>query len=1091
MKNKDWKFGSVRFFIFLILSFLCFSFSLTAESGVNNSSENTTAVSNSVSEKNVRVGCLGAPFFITDKNGNMSGYAYDYLQDVAAYTGWSYSYVSGTWPELFEMLCNGEIDILANVSKMPGNNARFLFSKYPIGAVNYYVFKNVGEEKIDPLNYSSLNGKKVGLIENSFEEYLFGSWCKTNKISCSVLKCSSDYDLVHKMAFGEIDAIVGMDNYDWVAVDAAFSIGLSNFYVAFANGKSGLKEEFDAAHYNLLRINKYYNQDLNRKYLSATVNSSLSLAEFDWLNEHGAINVGYLEKEMAFCGVNEKTGDVDGLLKDYLNAAAFCFSNSNIDFNVTSFSSIQEMFAALKSRKIDCVFPVYTDRSFAEKNGFHASSFLFKSALVGATVKRAFNEYDKNTVVVCKNDLNLKQFIEVKYPDWDVLEVNSYKDCEKAVSSGDADLMLLSSYQLEHKIDAKRYSIVSLSKDIKMGFVVNRGDSQLLSVLNHSIALIPESTINASLSYYSSHDHKTTFGEFIKDNLLGTLVVLVVVIWSLIIVFLFVRKFVVAEQKTSSLNEELQKNLHKINENYQVIRSLGQTYTSSFYIDMKTDTFIMLNSCYKEISSQIGVRGFAQEKLNHMCNYMIAPENDMEKVKAFVDLSTLNERLKNKQYLTVQYLGLISGWVEGYMIAGDRDEFGNLNHVIWAMRDINEQKKAELEQKDALKLAVSNAESANRAKTVFLNSMSHDIRTPMNAIIGFTTLAYTHMDNKELLSDYLTKINISSNHLLSLINDVLDMSKIESGKVKFDDKVIHLPDVMNDLRTISTSEAEKKNIQFVIEYKTKNDNIYCDKLRLNQVLLNLISNAMKYTDNGGIVSLTVSQKRSVRRGYGLYEFRIKDNGIGMSSAFMKNLFKPFERERTVTASGVQGTGLGLSITKNLIDMMGGTIDVESKSGEGTTVIVCISFKICAEPIVPEPVTVKKLEKRDFTGKRLLLVEDNVLNQEIAAAILKESGFDVDIAEDGDIAVEIMRKASPEKYDLILMDIQMPKMDGYTATREIRTLSNPQIANIPIVAMTANAFDSDKVKAIKAGMNAHVAKPIDIDLLLNTLNTYIK
>ena len=521
--------------------------------------------------------------------------------------------------------------------------------------------------------------------------------------------------------------------------------------------------------------------------------------------------------------------------------------------------------------------------------------------------------------------------------------------------------------------------------------------------------------------------------------------------------------------------------------------------------------------------------------------------------------------------------------------------------------------------------ALAQAQYANKAKTTFLNNMSHDIRTPMNAIIGFTSLAATHLDNKEQIRNYLGKIMTSGNHLLSLITDVLDMSRIESGKVKIEEKETSLPEIMHDLKTIVQADVKAKQLEFYIDtLDVTNETIVCDKLRLNQVLLNILSNAMKYTKPGGMVSVRVIQKADAPDGYATYEFHIKDTGIGMSPEFLKHVFEPFEREQTSTVSGIQGTGLGLAITKNIVDMMNGTITVESEVGKGSEFTVTFKFRITESPvesqrleqlenlralvvdddvntcmsvskmlsiigmrpdwttlgneavirtqfaleqnepysayivdwIMPDmngielvrrirrvvgdstPVIIltaydwtdieqeareagvtafcskplflselrnilsapyKQQQSADtvvqpelrFDGKKILLVEDNELNQEIAQTILEGAGFIIDTADDGSIAVEKVKKNPVGTYDLILMDVQMPIMNGYEATRAIRALKSKKKANIPIVAMTANAFDEDKKEALDAGMNGYAAKPIEIDKLMKTLEEILK
>ena len=391
----------------------------------------------------------------------------------------------------------------------------------------------------------------------------------------------------------------------------------------------------------------------------------------------------------------------------------------------------------------------------------------------------------------------------------------------------------------------------------------------------------------------------------------------------------------------------------------------------------------------------------------------------------------------------------------------------------------------EIKHRDELEGALALAEQASRAKTTFLNNMSHDIRTPMNAIIGFTSLAKTHIDNKERVSDYLDKISQSSNHLLSLINDVLDMSRIESGKVSIEEKEENLAEILHSIENIIQADIDAKQMKFTIDTTNITDeNIYCDKLRIKQILINLLSNSIKFTEPGGTISFHITQKKNSKKGYGTYEFRIKDNGIGISEEFLKEIFEPFARERNTTVSGIQGTGLGMAITKNIVDMMGGTIGVESEVGKGTEFIVTLELRLQEDQTKIEEK--KEEEKVDFSGKRILLVEDNMMNREIATEYLTDFGFKIENAENGKEACDILENSEPGYFDIVLMDIQMPVMGGYEATRTIRNFKNKQIANIPILAMTANAFEEDKKAAKEAGMNGHLAKPIDIQILIETL-----
>ena len=425
-------------------------------------------------------------------------------------------------------------------------------------------------------------------------------------------------------------------------------------------------------------------------------------------------------------------------------------------------------------------------------------------------------------------------------------------------------------------------------------------------------------------------------------------------------------------------------------------------------------------------------------------------------------------------------------------------------HNIAMCCEINGKKKfilvmsdrtADWKMNQALSEAVRAAETANRAKSTFLSNMSHDIRTPMNAIIGFTTLAVSNIDDQKRVWDYLDKILSSSNHLLSLINDILDMSRIESGKIHLEETEVNLSDVLHDLKTIISGQIHAKQLDLYMDVMDVTDeDVYCDKTRLNQVLLNLLSNAVKFTPAGGTVSVRLKQFPGTVKGSEMYEIRVKDNGIGMSPEFVKKIFSPFERERTSTVSRTQGTGLGMAITKNIVDMMGGTIDVQTEQGKGTEFIVCLPFRIQSEKHHTEKIaedTILPAAGSDFRGKRILLVEDNELNSEIAVELLNAYGFVVDTAENGAEAVEKVKNSTPGNYDLVLMDVQMPVMNGYEATKQIRALNDPALAGITILAMTANAFNEDRKKALECGMNGFLSKPIVIEELIGTLQKNIE
>ncbi|MDE7312330.1 MAG: response regulator [Eubacterium sp.] len=599
-------------------------------------------------------------------------------------------------------------------------------------------------------------------------------------------------------------------------------------------------------------------------------------------------------------------------------------------------------------------------------------------------------------------------------------------------------------------------------------------------------------------------------------------------------------------------------------------------------------------------------------------------EEDKEKLRQFACAACLKKELATAKTRYVNYRVAIDGEVLYYQLKAVQTGNWKKQHgVVLGMRSVDEEIRREMEQKSLLENALMQANRASKAKSVFLSNMSHDIRTPMNAIVGFTALAMTHIDQRDQVEEYLKKIMTSGNHLLSLINDVLDMSRIESGKMHLDEKPCCLPDILHGLRSILQADIHAKQLDLYMDaVDITDEEIYCDKLRLNQVLLNLLSNAVKYTAAGGTISMRITQKAGAPFGYAQYEFMIRDTGIGMSEEFVAHIFEPFEREKSSTISGIQGTGLGMAITKNIVDLMNGTIALKSEQGKGTEVAVSFTFRLhsgakepqeipglkncralvidddfntcdsvtymlgqigmraewtlsgkeallrthqavtrgdiytvyvidwmlpdingievarrirremgdevpivlltaydwseiedeakeagvsafCSKPLflselrgtlhhIVNQVKDEEEEKetvRQHTG-RILLAEDNEINQEIAAAILGDAGFTTEIAGNGQIAVDMLKRSMPGYYCLVLMDVQMPVMDGYTATKSIRALADKELASIPILAMTANAFEEDRQQALNCGMNGHLAKPIDVEALFETLDTIL-
>ena len=1045
------------------------------------------AAAETASAKVVRVGSFEDTFNYVNEKGARKGYGYELLETLSGYAGWQFEYVTCDWSDCFEKLKNGEIDIIGGISYTEDRTQEMLFSDEPMGVEKYYLYADLSRADISASDFKTLNGKKIGVLMGTEPEVMLAEWEEKYGLKTEHVNISNNEDVKQKLANHEIDCFVSLEESFWAerGISTITRVGESGIYYAINKNRPDIKEELDDAMRALDEAVPFYTADLYKRYFSMDYTPILTGEEKAWLRKHGAIRMGFLASDSGVSTFDPATGEFTGVITDYIQFAADCLGNQELEFQLVGYDSKEAELDALKSGEIDMIFHCDQNPNLAEEYHFACTNTTWTSNLMAVTNKQHFNENNVNRIAVPQNKLSLKKYLAFYYPQWEIVDCDTQEDAARLVKDGQADCFV-TGISSENKY-SKKYSFYSvpLVNPVRSCFAVNSGNRSLLSILNKTIKAMPVNMLAGALAMYKSSARKVTLSDFIKDNFFKVMLI------------------------------------------------------SSIAVAVVLLTILML--LQKARKAEAAAR------------------------KAASDTQELNAKLQ---------------------------------------------------------VAVEKAESANRAKSTFLSNMSHDIRTPMNAIIGFTTLALSNIDDTDRVKDYLGKTLASSNHLLSLINDVLDMSRIESGKIHLEEVEVNLSDVLHDLKTIVSGQIFAKQLELYMDVMDVTDeDVYCDKTRLNQILLNLLSNAIKFTPAGGTVSVRVRQLAGKVRGCGQYEFRIKDNGIGMSQEFAQKIFEPFERERTSTVSRIQGTGLGMAITKNIVDMMGGTIEVQTAQGKGSEFIIRVPLRVQAEHRPVEKITeleglkalvvdddfntcdsvtkmlvkvgmraewtlsgkeavlrarqsiemsdvyhayiidwrlpdmngievtrqirslhddtpiiiltaydwsdieveakaagvtafcakpmfmsdlretlmsalgqkpadaVQRLlpeKNADFKGKHILLVEDNELNREIAQEILQEYGFLVDTAENGAVAVEKVSTAAPGSYDLVLMDVQMPIMDGYTATRKIRALDDPARAKLPILAMTANAFDEDRRNALESGMNGFLSKPIVIDDLVQEL-----
>ena len=690
-------------------------------------------------------------------------------------------------------------------------------------------------------------------------------------------------------------------------------------------------------------------------YFTLDYNQSLTGGEKSWLEEHGDIRMGFLNNDPAIFSMDETTGKLTGMLPEYVSYAKDCLGNQTLKFNIQDYDDYDEMLQALQNHEIDMIFYAGRNPDIAEKKGYALTNTAWTYNLMAVTDEKNFDEGNGYTVAVPKEKEALKQQLTFSYPQWNLVDYDSFEEAAEMITNEKADCFLMGASQAMVYDNNRDFKSVPLTKTMEACFAVKGGEETLLSILNKTLKGMPSGMLTSALAIYDSTADKVTFLDFVKDNMLAFFLATGFSALSIIVIIL-----------------------------------------------------VLLRKARKaEAAAKLAA-------------------NDTQK---------LNEKLE---------------------------------------------------------IALKKAEDASLAKTSFLTNMSHDIRTPMNVILGYAQLMENELNGKDIpeVLEHLEKLQQSGNLLLSIINNVLDMARIESGRMEIDENYCRIEDVWKSLFAVFDEKARKKNISLHYTMNVEHEHVLTDVTKVKEILVNILSNAIKYTPAGGSVMVYVDELPCDESGYMIVRIRISDTGIGMSQDYLTKIFEAFTREKNTTKSKIAGTGLGMSIVKNYVDLLGGTIDVESELGKGSTFTVTLKHRIADERYyvkkhIEEPGTGNEI----LEGRNILLAEDNDLNAEIAEAILERAGLRIERVENGIQCVNRILKMPAGTYDMIFMDIQMPQMDGYKATQTIRNLPDKDKACIPIIAMTANAFAEDKKKTMEAGMNAHLSKPLNVPELMDTIRKF--
>ena len=905
--------------------------------------------------KVVRVGSFEDTFNYCNEKGARKGYGYELLETLSGYTGWQFEYVTCDWSDCFEKLENGEIDIMGGISYTEDRAEEMLFSDEPMGEEKYYLYADLSRADISASDFKILDGKKIGVVMGTEPEVMLTEWEEKHGIKTQHVNISNNEDVKQKLANHEIDCFVSLEESFWaeLGISTITRVGKSSIYYVLNKDRPDLKEELDNAMHALDEEAPFYTADLCKKYFSLDYKPILTREEKAWLRKHGAIRMGFLTSDSGVSTYDPATGEITGTITDYIQFAADCLGNQELEFQLVGYDDKEAELNALKSGEIDMIFHFDQSPNLAEEYRVARTNTTWTANMMVVTNQQLFIENQVNRVAVPQNKISLTRYIAFYYPQWEIVDCDTQEDAVKLVKDGQADCFIIGvGSEAKYSKNYGFYS-VPLPNPANSCFAVKSGNCSLLSILNKTLKAMPANMLTSALAMHKSSARKVTLSDFIKDNFFRVLLVSSI---AVAVVLLMILKLLRKARKAEAAAK-----------------------------------------------------------------------------KAANDTQELNAKLQ---------------------------------------------------------IAVENAESANRAKSTFLFNMSHDIRTPMNAIIGYADLASRHLDDPAKLEKYMENIQVCGQNLLMLLNNVLDLARIENDKTEMEYSV---SDVEKDFRNciaMFQNQADSKGQTLTVTTQLQYPYVYVDIPHLTEVCTNLVSNAVKYTGAGGTICCDITQKPGEKESWCNMVITVADNGIGMSQEFQKHIFEPFERERTSTVSKVEGSGIGMGIVKKLVGLMGGTVEVESKIGVGSTFTVTIPCRIASEDETQAKRETNPSDQKCLCGTRILLTEDNDLNAEIATELLQEEGCTVDRAKDGVECVDMLEKAANGTYQLILMDIQMPVMNGYDAARKIRGLDDPQKANIPIIAMTANAFTEDRQAALDAGMNDHVAKPINMNVLVPTIRKYL-
>ena len=893
--------------------------------------------------KVVRVGLFEDTYHKVNVDGELYGYGYEYLQKIASYTGWTIEYVEADWYTCFDKLASGEIDILNGISYTDERSQEMLFSTLPMAEERYFLYGDSRDLKIDPADAHSVSGKTVGVMEGAIPEDVLNAWEKDNGVTTNHTQITTAEDVLANLEAGAMDCFVSVEEvWDQDYVTPLLYIGSSDVYFAINQGRTDIKKELDGAMARISSTDPFYNDALYEKYFAAPTPAVVTDDERSWIEAHGPIRVGFIIGDVNIGEVDEATGEVSGVICDYIEYARNCLGDDvTLEFETCGYENMEAELTALANGEIDMIFKVPHNNHYVAEYNLSLSDTTLEIPYSAVSLPGSFDQFGDVTVAIPTDNWVKKWYVECCYPSWTIVDCDSVADAARMVRNGQADCFLNRSGTARRYVKDSAYQVNMLKYDISTSFGVRRQDTALLSILNKTVAAMPDGLLDNALTTYDNESSSVTLAEFVRDNLADVVV---------------------------------------------VAAALALAFGTVLFAWRKTKS------------------------------------------------DAVRQRETDEAY----------------------------------QRELVAAKQA--------------AEMANATKTDFLRRMSHDVRTPINGIRGMVQIAGHNEGDPEKLKDCNEKIWKATDHLLSLVNDVLDMNKLESGQFTVRHEPFVLSQILDEVNAIAEAQAAEHGVTFIAQDpgEVEHDYLVGSPVYLQRIFSNFLTNAVKYNRPGGFVRVH-GRELSFDGKTALYEFVCEDNGIGMSEEFLEHAFEAFSQEgQTEARTTYSGTGLGLSISKSLIELLGGEVELTSKLGEGTRVVFRIPFEVAAESDCDERQA--DYSGVRFDGVRVLLVEDNDLNAEIAAFMLERRGMEVTRVENGRLAVDALA-ACPSDYDVVFMDVMMPVMDGLAATREIRGSLG---CDVPIFAMTANAFTDDVQRSLDAGMDEHLTKPLREDDIVKAL-----